>query len=161
MQGREFDYVISDSPMTLKKESLMQIQTFVKKLYTLMSRGREAAIFIDSTVNGENNSKDNSQPIDFTDNIDFDIEIKKYKIIGTNKVSNYMAKAPSLNDKIDEFSAVDRLRALKMQVLALYDLDPIELLNPDVNKITEESTNDTEAAFYEMVDNHKIDEETD
>ena len=30
------------------------------------------------TVNGENNSKDNSQPIDFTDNIDFDIEIKKY-----------------------------------------------------------------------------------
>ena len=72
-----------------------------------------------------------------------------------------MAKAPSLNDKIDEFSAVDRLRALKMQVLALYDLNPIELLNPDVNKITEESTNDTEAAFYEMIDNHKIDEETD
>lgn len=30
------------------------------------------------TVNGENNSKDNSQPIDFTDNIDFDLEIKKY-----------------------------------------------------------------------------------
>lgn len=30
------------------------------------------------TVNGKNNSKDNSQPIDFTDNIDFDIEIKKY-----------------------------------------------------------------------------------
>lgn len=30
------------------------------------------------TVNGENNSNDNSQPIDFTDNIDFDLEIKKY-----------------------------------------------------------------------------------
>ena len=30
------------------------------------------------TVNGENNSNDNSQPIDFKDNIDFDLEIKKY-----------------------------------------------------------------------------------
>lgn len=141
MQGREFDYVISDSPMTLNKDSLMQVQTFVKKLYTLMSRGREAAIFIDSTVNGEN------KPLS--------------KIIGTNKVSNYMAKAPSLNDKIDGFSAVDRLRELKKQILALYDLNPIELLNPDANKIVEESINDTEAAFYEMIDNHKIDEETD
>ena len=141
MQGREFDYVISDSPMTLNKNSLMQVQTFVKNLYTLMSRGREAAIFIDSTVNGENKSLS--------------------KIIGTNKVSDYMAKAPSLNDKIDGFSAVDRLRALKMQVLALYDLSPIELLNPNTANIAEEVTNDTEAAFYEMVNNHKIDEETD
>lgn len=30
------------------------------------------------TVDGENNSNDNSQPIDFKDNIDFDLEIKKY-----------------------------------------------------------------------------------
>lgn len=30
------------------------------------------------TVNGENNSNDNSQPMDFKDNIDFDLEIKKY-----------------------------------------------------------------------------------
>ena len=30
------------------------------------------------TVNGKNNSNDNSQPIDFKDNIDFDLEIKKY-----------------------------------------------------------------------------------
>lgn len=30
------------------------------------------------TVNGENNSKDDNQPIDFKDNIDFDLEIKKY-----------------------------------------------------------------------------------
>jgi hypothetical protein len=141
MQGREFDYVISDSPMTLNKESLMQVQTFMKDLYTLMSRGREAAIFVDSTVNGENKSLS--------------------QIIGPNKLSDYMAKAPSLNDKVNGHSAIDRLRALKMQVLDLYDLSPIELKNPEANKQEEEEpANDTEAAFYEAVNNHTIDEET-
>lgn len=141
MQGREFDYVISDSPMKLEKDELMQVQTFMKDLYTLMSRGREAAIFVDSTVNGENKSLS--------------------QIIGSNKLSDYMAKAPSLNDKVDGYSAIDRLRALKMQVLDLYDLSPIELKNPEANKQEEEEpANDTEAAFYEAVNNHTIDEET-
>jgi len=112
----------------------------MKDLYTLMSRGREAAIFVDSTVNGENKSLS--------------------QIIGSNKLSDYMAKAPSLNDKINGFSAIDRLRALKMQVLDLYDLSPIELKNPDAVRPEEEPTNDTEAAFYETVNNHTIDEET-
>jgi hypothetical protein len=112
----------------------------MKDLYTLMSRGREAAIFVDSTVNGENKSLS--------------------KIIGPNKISDYMAKAPSLNDKINGHSAIDRLRALKMQVLDLYDLSPIELKNPDAVKPDEEPANDTEAAFYETVNNHTIDEET-
>jgi len=113
----------------------------MKDLYTLMSRGREAAIFVDSTVNGENKSLS--------------------QIIGSNKLSDYMAKAPSLNDKINGFSAIDRLRALKMQVLDLYDLSPIELKNPEANKQEEEEpANDTEAAFYETVNNHTIDEET-
>jgi hypothetical protein len=142
MQGREFDYVISDSPMTLNKDSLMQVQTFMKDLYTLMSRGREAAIFVDSTVNGENKSLS--------------------QIIGSNKLSDYMAKAPSLNDKVGKYSAIDRLRELKKEVLNLYDLSPIELKNPEANKQEEkEPANDTEAAFYEAVDNHIIDEETD
>jgi hypothetical protein len=55
-----------------------------------MSRGKEAAIFIDRGLSN---------------------------IIGKNNISEYQAKAPSLNDKIDGKSAIDRLIEKKLNVL--------------------------------------------
>jgi hypothetical protein len=68
MQGQEFDYVILDKEFT-KPNMDIGIRSTVKDIYTLMSRGREAAIFIDKGISS---------------------------LVGKNEISEYKAKAPSL-----------------------------------------------------------------
>ena len=47
MQGQEYDYVIIDQDMTIPKNNDSTFRPWIQKLYTLMSRGKEASIFID------------------------------------------------------------------------------------------------------------------
>jgi hypothetical protein len=108
----------------------MHVQQFVKDIYTMMSRGRSASIIIDNNVNGENKALS--------------------AVIGKNRNSDYTAKAPSITDKINGVSAVDKLRALKLQLLEMYDLNPIQLDNPEAEKL-ETTVADTQAQFYEML----------
>jgi hypothetical protein len=109
----------------------MHVQQFVKDIYTMMSRGRSASIIIDNNVNGENKALST--------------------VIGKNRNSDYTAKAPSITDKINGISAVDKLRALKLQLLEMYDLqNPIQLDNPEAEK-PETTVADTQAQFYEML----------
>ena len=89
MQGQEFDYVIIDKEFT-KPDLNINIRNTVKDIYTLMSRGREAAIFIDKGISS---------------------------LVGKNQVSEYKAKAPSLLDVIDGKSAVQELRDKKLEIL--------------------------------------------
>ena len=46
MQGQEYDYVIIDQDMTIPKNNDSTFRPWIQKLYTLMSRGKEASIFI-------------------------------------------------------------------------------------------------------------------
>ena len=47
MQGQEFEYVVIDQPFT-KPDEDFHIRDFLQDLYTLMSRGKTASIFIDN-----------------------------------------------------------------------------------------------------------------
>ena len=93
MQGQEYDYVVIDHKF--EKPEGDDIESFLQDLYTLMSRGRSAAIFIDNGLS---------------------------EIIGKNVVQEYTAKAPSLTDKINGISAVDELREIKLEILNKFDL---------------------------------------
>lgn len=102
MQGQEFDYVVIDHDF--KAPSLnYTIKNFIQDLYTLMSRGREASIFIDNGLSS---------------------------IIGKNSISTYQAKAPSLTDIINGTSAIDELRTQKLEILDQLDLTPLEIQKP-------------------------------
>lgn len=98
MQGQEFDYVIIDQDFK-KPDADIDIKNFLQDLYTLMSRGRTASIFIDNGLSS---------------------------IIGKNQMDTYTAKAPSLTDKINGKSAVDDLKEKKLATLEQFNLSPIE-----------------------------------
>lgn len=106
MQGQEFEYVVIDQPFTKPDEDI-DIRNFLQDLYTLMSRGKTASIFID---NGLSN------------------------IIGKNIQDDYTAKAPSLKDKINGKSTIEQLKERKLSILDQLDLSPIEGLNETSNQ---------------------------
>lgn len=93
MQGQEFDYVIIDQKLNLGKQ-YQQVQ-FLQDLYTLMSRGRTASIFIDNGLSS---------------------------IIKPSSEDDYTAKAPSLADKVNGISIIDELRKEKLETLSKFDL---------------------------------------
>lgn len=101
MQGQEFDYVIIDQDFKEPTEGI-QVRNFLQNLYTLMSRGRTASIFIDNGLSS---------------------------IIGNNNISTYKAKAPNLRDVINGTSAVDELRQIKTNILNSFDLSEIKVNN--------------------------------
>lgn len=120
MQGQEFEYVIIDQPFT-KPDADFHIRDFLQDLYTLMSRGKTASIFID---NGLSN------------------------IIGKNIQDDYTAKAPSLKDKINGKSTIEQLKERKLSILDQLDLSPIEGLNETSNQNTnQQSTQTTQQAI--------------
>lgn len=61
VQGQEFDYVVVDKQWSIKDpQSESQIYRFMQDLYTMMSRGKTASIFIDrglSTIIGNNRNE--------------------------------------------------------------------------------------------------------
>lgn len=119
MQGQEFEYVVIDQPFTKPDEDI-DIRNFLQDLYTLMSRGKTASIFID---NGLSN------------------------IIGKNIQDDYTAKAPSLKDKINGKSTIEQLKERKLSILDQLDLSPIEGLNGTSNQNTnQQSTQTTQQA---------------
>ena len=131
MQGQEFDYVIIDDSIIDDMPTDKGFRYWLQNLYTVMSRGRDAAIFVDSKLPG---------------------------LIGDNRMSQYKAKAPSLLDKADGISAVDDLRAKKLQVLESYDLTP---LNAVEKAAEEEKKLDTAAKIEEILSRDPDKEEGD
>lgn len=154
MQGQEFDYVVIDQPLTLGT-GYKQVE-FLQDLYTLMSRGRTASIFIDNGLSS---------------------------IIKPSTQDDYTAKAPSLTDKINGESIIDQLRNDKLSNLSQYDLtdatpaasetttaeddtknevsptdfkDPETIVNPKQeeidNALNDEANPDTENTPYELID---------
>lgn len=154
MQGQEFDYVVIDQPLTLGT-GYKQVE-FLQDLYTLMSRGRTASIFIDNGLSS---------------------------IIKPSTQDDYTAKAPSLTDKINGESIIDQLRNDKLSNLSQYDLtdatpaasetttteadtknevpptdfkDPETIVNPKQeeidNALNDEVNPDTENTPYELID---------
>ena len=157
MQGQEFEYVVIDQPFT-KPDEDFHIRDFLQDLYTLMSRGKTASIFID---NGLSN------------------------IIGKNIQDDYTAKAPSLKDKINGKSTIEQLKERKLDILNQLDLSPIEgapsqqannnqnsqtsqqAVNPtdfkapeslDIDKDTEEAVNQLIDSEKETNDSHEIED---
>lgn len=154
MQGQEFDYVVIDQPLTLGT-GYKQVE-FLQDLYTLMSRGRTASIFIDNGLSS---------------------------IIKPSTQDDYTAKAPSLTDKINGESIIDQLRNDKLSNLSQYDLtdttpaasetttaeadtknevsptdfkDPETIVDPKQeeidNALNDEANPDTENTPYELID---------
>lgn len=154
MQGQEFDYVVIDQPLTLGT-GYKQVE-FLQDLYTLMSRGRTASIFIDNGLSS---------------------------IIKPSTQDDYTAKAPSLTDKINGESIIDQLRNDKLSNLSQYDLtdatpaasetttaeadtknevsptdfkDPETIVDPKQeeidNALNDEVNPDTENTPYELID---------
>ena len=120
MQGQEFEYVVIDQPFTKPDEDI-DIRNFLQDLYTLMSRGKTASIFID---NGLSN------------------------IIGKNIQDDYTAKAPSLKDKINGKSTIEQLKERKLSILDQLDLSPIKGLNETSNQnANQQSTQTTQQAI--------------
>lgn len=76
IQGQEFDYIVIDQNWNLDKSSDISTHDFLANLYTLMSRGREAAIFIDNGLSA---------------------------IIGNNELSNSRELSPNLRDAAEMF----------------------------------------------------------
>lgn len=96
MQGQEFDYVIIDHKLKLG-DGYKQVE-FLQDLYTLMSRGRTASIFIDNGLSS---------------------------IIKHPVEDNYTANAPSLTDKVNGKSIIDELIQEKLSNLNQYDLTKV------------------------------------
>lgn len=156
MQGQEFEYVVIDQPFVKPNEDF-HIRDFLQDLYTLMSRGKTASIFID---NGLSN------------------------IIGKNTQDDYTAKAPSLKDKINGKSTIEQLKERKLDILNQLDLSPIEgvpsqqvnnqnnqpsqqAINPtdfkapeslNIDKDTEEAVNQLIDSEEETNDSHEIED---
>lgn len=147
MQGSEFDYVIIDQKLRLEEGAGALF--FMQDLYTLMSRGKTASIFIDNGLS---------------------------KIIQTPVQDEYTAKAPSLTDKANGQSAIDALKEAKLALLNQLDLtftestvkptsqedtgesstedtlNPMDFHNPDERKLsTEEATRDEKVTTSESV----------
>lgn len=116
MQGSEFDYVVVDQ--TLKLYENVGALHFMRDLYTLMSRGKTASIFIDNGLS---------------------------KIIQTSIEDEYTAKAPSLTDKANGQSAIDALKEAKLALLDQLDLTFTESTVKSTSQGTtgESSTEDT------------------
>lgn len=116
MQGSEFDYVIIDQKLRLEEGAGALF--FMQDLYTLMSRGKTASIFIDNGLS---------------------------KIIKAPVNDEYTAKAPSLTDKINGKSAIDALKEAKLALLNQLDLTFTEsTVKPTSQEDTgESSTEDT------------------
>lgn len=106
MQGQEFEYVVIDQSFTKPDEDI-DIRNFLQDLYTLMSRGKTASIFIDNGLSS---------------------------IIGKNTQDDYTAKAPSLKDKINGKSTIEQLKERKLSILDQLDLSPIKGLNGTSNQ---------------------------
>lgn len=106
MQGQEFEYVVIDQSFTKPDEDI-DIRNFLQDLYTLMSRGKTASIFIDNGLSS---------------------------IIGKNTQDDYTAKAPSLKDKINGKSTIEQLKERKLSILDQLNLSPIEGLNETSNQ---------------------------
>lgn len=136
MQGQEFEYVVIDQPFT-KPDADFHIRDFLQDLYTLMSRGKTASIFID---NGLSN------------------------IIGNNTQDDYTAKAPSLKDKINGKSTIEQLKERKLNILNQLDLSPIEGVvsqqnNQQNNQSTQQAMNPTDFKAPESLNIDKDTEE--
>lgn len=136
MQGQEFEYVVIDQPFT-KPDADFHIRDFLQNLYTLMSRGKTASIFID---NGLSN------------------------IIGNNTQDDYTAKAPSLKDKINGKSTIEQLKERKLNILNQLDLSPIEGVdsqqnNQQNNQPTQQAMNPTDFKAPESLNIDKDTEE--
>lgn len=136
MQGQEFEYVVIDQPFTKPDEDI-DIRNFLQDLYTLMSRGKTASIFID---NGLSN------------------------IIGKNIQDDYTAKAPSLKDKINGKSTIEQLKERKLNILNQLDLSPIEGVvsqqnNQQNNQSTQQAVNPTDFKAPESLNIDKDTEE--
>lgn len=146
MQGQEFEYVVIDQPFTKPDEDI-DIRNFLQDLYTLMSRGKTASIFIDNGLSG---------------------------IIGKNIQDDYTAKAPSLKDKINGKSTIEQLKERKLNILNQLDLSPIEGVvsqqnNQQNNQPTQQAVNpidfkapeslnidkDTEEAVNQLIDSEE------
>lgn len=72
MQGQEFDYVVIDEKFTMPT-NIAESREFLQRLYTLMTRAREASVFIDNGLS---------------------------QIIGKNLVSRNKSKAPSIRSGV-------------------------------------------------------------
>ena len=115
MQGQEFDYVVIDQNFKLSG-STMQYRNFLQDLYTLMSRGRTASIFIDNNLSN---------------------------LIGSSIEQNYTASAPSLTDKINGVNAIDTLRQQRLNMLEKLDLSEIKIKGaPEIKEIPKEVTDE-------------------
>lgn len=136
MQGQEFEYVVIDQPFTKPDEDI-DIRNFLQDLYTLMSRGKTASIFID---NGLSN------------------------IIGKNIQDDYTAKAPNPKDKLNGKSIIDQLKERKLNILNQLDLSPIEGVtsqqnNQQNNQPTQQAVNPTDFKAPESLNIDKDTEE--
>lgn len=106
MQGSEFEYVVIDQNLKLGDNAGALF--FMQDLYTLMSRGKTASIFIDNGLS---------------------------KIIKLPINDEYTAKAPSLTDKINGKSAIDDLKYEKLATLNQLNL---EVVNSNPKTTSEE-----------------------
>nr|DAF63667.1 MAG TPA: Helicase [Podoviridae sp. ctz6O13] len=86
MQGQEFDYVLIDESFEKPVDTPTALW-FLQKVYTLMSRSREASIFIDNGLSG---------------------------IIGKNVISQSKSKAPSIKEGISRL--VEKKREILNQL---------------------------------------------
>lgn len=137
MQGQEFEYVVIDQPFT-KPDEDFHIRDFLQDLYTLMSRGKTASIFIDNGLSS---------------------------IIGKNTQDDYTAKAPSLKDKINGKSTIEQLKERKLDILNQLDLSPIEGVpsqqaNNQNNQASQQAVNPTDFKAPESLNIDKDTEET-
>lgn len=137
MQGQEFEYVVIDQPFT-KPDEDFHIRDFLQDLYTLMSRGKTASIFIDNGLSS---------------------------IIGKNTQDDYTAKAPSLKDKINGKSTIEQLKERKLDILNQLDLSPIEGVpsqqaNNQNNYASQQAINPTDFKAPESLNIDKDTEET-
>lgn len=74
MQGQEFDYVVIDEKFTMPT-NIAEGREFLQRLYTLMTRAREASVFIDNGLS---------------------------QIIGKNLISRNKSKAPSIRSGVTQ-----------------------------------------------------------
>lgn len=137
MQGQEFEYVVIDQSFTKPDEDI-DIRNFLQDLYTLMSRGKTASIFIDNGLSS---------------------------IIGKNTQDDYTAKAPSLKDKINGKSTIEQLKERKLDILNQLDLSPIEGVpsqqaNNQNNQTFQQAVNPTDFKAPESLNIDRDTEET-
>lgn len=118
MQGQEFDYVVIDEAFQAPTD-ISQARMFLQQLYTLMTRAREASVFIDRGLSN---------------------------IIGKNIISKSKSKAPSIRAGVSQLKAqkLDILKQLDYTPIAIDKpnaASPEETINPAVVN-TEEDFND-------------------